>query len=37
MAAIRASGYPDADDNSSSLVEPKDPDEVTAYFESIAT
>ena len=37
VAAIRASGYPDAEDKSSWLLEPKDPDEVSAYFESIAT
>jgi hypothetical protein len=37
VAVIRASGYPDAEDKSSWLLEPKDPDEVSAYFESIAT
>ena len=37
MATIRASGYPDDHDLVATLVEPKDPDEVSAYFESIAT
>lgn len=36
-AAIRGSGYPQADDLCSILLEPKDPDEVSAYFESLAT
>ena len=35
-AAIRGSGYPLADDLCSLLLDPKDPDEVSAYFESIA-
>jgi putative phosphoesterase len=35
-AAIRGSGYPQADDLCSLLLEPKDPDEVSAYFESFA-
>ncbi len=34
--AIRASGYPQADDVASTLVDPEDPDEVSAYFESLA-
>ena len=37
VAAIRASGYPDADTDRRVLLEPEDPDEVSAYFESIAT
>ena len=37
VAAIRASGYPEADDLCSTLLDPKDPDEVSAYFESIAS
>jgi putative phosphoesterase len=36
VAAIRASGYPEADDLCSTLLEPEDPDEASAYFESIA-
>jgi putative phosphoesterase len=36
VATIRASGYPDDHDLVSTLVDPKDPDEVSAYFESIA-
>jgi len=36
VAAIRASGYPDADDLCSTLLAPEDPDEVSAYFESLA-
>ncbi len=36
-AAIRGSGYPQADDLCSILLEPKDPDEVSAYFEILAT
>lgn len=35
--AIRASGYPGADRIAGWLLEPEDPDEVSAYFESIAT
>jgi putative phosphoesterase len=33
--AIRASGYPDAEGHAATLVDPEDPDEVSAYFESI--
>ena len=36
-SAIRASGYPGAEDLCEILLEPPDPDEVSAYFESIAT
>lgn len=36
-AVIRASGFPDAEDMCSMLLDPKDPDEVSAHFESIAT
>jgi putative phosphoesterase len=36
-AAIRTSGYPAADQIAGSLLEPEDPDEVSAYFESVAT
>ena len=36
-AAIRKSGYPGADQIAGWLLEPEDPDEVSAYFESIAT
>ena len=36
VAAIRATAYPEAEDLCATLVEPKDPDEVTAYFESLA-
>ena len=36
VAAIRASGYPDAEQLAGWLLEPEDPDEVSAYFESIA-
>ena len=36
-AAIRASGYPGADQIAGLLLDPEDPDEVSAYFESIAT
>lgn len=35
-AAIRTSGYPHADDLCSLLLDPKDPDEVSAYFERVA-
>ena len=34
--AIRASGYPQADEVASTLIDPEDPDEVSAYFESLA-
>ena len=34
---IRASGYPSADQVAGWLLEPEDPDAVSAYFESIAT
>jgi putative phosphoesterase len=37
VAAIRGTAYPDADELCSTLLEPDDPDEVSAYFESIAT
>ena len=36
-ALIRASGYPSADQVAGWLLEPEDPDAVSAYFESIAT
>ena len=36
VTAIRASGYPDAEQLAGWLLEPPDPDEVSAYFESIA-
>ena len=36
-AVIRTSGYPDADQIVNLLLDPKDPDEVSAYFESVAT
>ena len=36
VTAIRASGYPDAEQLAGWLLEPEDPDEVSAYFESIA-
>jgi putative phosphoesterase len=36
VIAIRATGYPDADALCKTLLEPEDPDEVSAYFESIA-
>ena len=36
VAAIRASGYPDAEQLAGWLLEPEDPDEISAYFESIA-
>ncbi|HEX4929801.1 MAG TPA: metallophosphoesterase family protein [Gaiellaceae bacterium] len=35
--AVRASGYPAADDVASTLVDPEDPDEVSVYFESLAS
>ena len=34
-AAIRATGYPDADDHAAQLLEPPAADEVSAYFESL--
>lgn len=34
-AAIRASGYPDADDHASQLLDPPSADGVSAYFESL--
>ena len=34
-AAIRASGYPDAGDHASQLLDPPSADEVSAYFESL--
>jgi putative phosphoesterase len=36
VAAIRLSGYADAEALCSTLVDPEDPDEVSAYFESLA-
>jgi putative phosphoesterase len=36
VTAIRTSGYPDAEQLAGWLLEPEDPDEVSAYFESIA-
>ena len=36
VAAIRACGYPEAGRSCRLLLEPEDPDEVSAYFESIA-
>ena len=36
VTAIRASGYPDAEQLAGWLLEPEDPDEVSRYFESIA-
>ena len=36
-AAIRTSGYPGADQIAGWLLDPEDPDEVSAYFESVAT
>lgn len=36
-AAIRASGYPGADQFAGWLLEPEDPDKASAYFESVAT
>jgi len=35
--AVRASGYPQADDVASTLLDPEDPDEVSLYFESLAS
>lgn len=37
VAAIRSSGYPGADQLAGWLLQPEDPDEVSAYFESVAT
>ena len=37
VVAIRAIGYPEADEFCKLLLEPEDPDEVSAYFESVAT
>jgi putative phosphoesterase len=37
VASIRGSGYPHEQDLISWLLDPKDPDEVSAYFESVAT
>jgi putative phosphoesterase len=37
VAAIRASGYPGAEQLTGWLLEPEDPDVVSAYFESVAT
>ena len=36
-AAIRTSGYPGADQIAGWLLDPEDPDEVSAYFESVAS
>ena len=36
IVAIRATEYPGADDLCSTLLDPEDPDEVSAYFESLA-
>jgi hypothetical protein len=37
VAAIRTSAYPNAEQMIGWLLEPEDPDEVSAYFESVAT
>ena len=37
VVAIRASGYPEAESFCKLLLEPEDPDEISAYFESIAS
>ena len=37
VVAIRATGYPGTDELCSVLLDPEDPDEVSTYFESIAT
>jgi diadenosine tetraphosphatase ApaH/serine/threonine PP2A family protein phosphatase len=37
VAAIRGSGYPEAEYLCKTLLEPPDPDEISAYFESVAT
>jgi putative phosphoesterase len=36
VAAIRATGYPGAEDAASLLLEPRDPDETSTYFEGLA-
>jgi hypothetical protein len=36
-AAIRTTTYPNAEQMVGWLLEPEDPDEVSAYFESVAT
>ena len=36
-AAIRTTSYPNAEQMVGWLLEPEDPDEVSAYFESVAT
>ncbi|HWH05560.1 MAG TPA: metallophosphoesterase family protein, partial [Gaiellaceae bacterium] len=36
-SAIRTTGYPGADEHARLLLEPEDPDAVSAYFESVAT
>ena len=37
VVAIRASGYPEAESLCTMLLEPPDPDEISAYFESVAS
>jgi len=37
VVAIRATSYPDADELCSTLIDPEDPVEVSAYFESLAS
>jgi putative phosphoesterase len=37
VVAIRASGYPEAEYLCATLLEPPDPDEVSAYFENVAS
>jgi hypothetical protein len=37
VAVMRTSGYPGADQIAGLLLDPEDPDEVSAYFESVAT
>jgi diadenosine tetraphosphatase ApaH/serine/threonine PP2A family protein phosphatase len=37
VVAIRSSDYPGAEQIAGWLLEPEDPDEVSAYFESVAT
>ena len=34
-AAIRATGFPDAEEHAENLLDPPLPDEVSAYFESL--
>ena len=34
-AAIRATGFPDAEEHAENLLDPPPPDEVSAYFESL--